>query len=256
VGLVLTPEDVDDPHLDPKPPLEVDWAARAEDCVFHMEAQSWPRTNVPARTVRYNLGLTVRYWPLPVHTIVLWHAVPPAPQRSKYFTHGDVRLRVHHIVLPWQDPDPLLAVPEIACFASGALAGKLGEQKLCDLVAAALARSPTEARKIVAAAFAWRAGRYEIMIKSMEKQRVPPPVMIEEFFLAGLEKGEAKGKAEGKAEGELHGKAAALLTLLEARGFSVDDALRSRIESCTDGAQLDRWIARAARAQTLADVLS
>ncbi|HEU4412802.1 MAG TPA: HEPN domain-containing protein [Polyangiaceae bacterium] len=65
----------------------------------------------------------------------------------------------------------------------------------------------------------------------------------------GLREGEARGRAEGlrqgEARGEAKGKAAALLTVLAARGLAVDDATRGRIEACADPARLDRWLARA-----------
>jgi hypothetical protein len=51
------------------------------------------------------------------------------------------------------------------------------------------------------------------------------------------------------------GRATALLTFLEARGIPVDDTLRGRILACFDYALLDTWIARAATAQTAADVV-
>jgi Putative restriction endonuclease len=42
------------------------------------------------------------------------------------------------------------------------------------------------------------------------------------------------------------GKAAALLVVLAARGLAVDEVTRGRIMGCKDGAQLDRWLAKAA----------
>jgi hypothetical protein len=38
----------------------------------------------------------------------------------------------------------------------------------------------------------------------------------------------------------------AVLTVLEARGFSVPEELRRRIAECTDPATLDHWLQRAA----------
>ncbi|HEU4412803.1 MAG TPA: Uma2 family endonuclease [Polyangiaceae bacterium] len=61
----------------------------------------------------------------------------------------------------------------------------------------------------------------------------------------GEARGEARGKEQGLREGEAKGKAAALLTVLAARGLAVDDATRGRIEACADAARLDRWLARA-----------
>ena len=59
---------------------------------------------------------------------------------------------------------------------------------------------------------------------------------------------ELRGKAEGKAE--------ALLVVLAARGFVVDAHTRATVLACTDAARLQRWIARAVTAASLAEVLS
>jgi acylphosphatase len=64
--------------------------------------------------------------------------------------------------------------------------------------------------------------------------------------------GEAQGEARGKAEGE----ARALLILLKARGISVSDADRAAIEACSDAAQLEQWIERAATAGSVREVLA
>ncbi|HEU4406845.1 MAG TPA: hypothetical protein VFS43_16375 [Polyangiaceae bacterium] len=76
---------------------------------------------------------------------------------------------------------------------------------------------------------------------------------------AGLREGKAEGLREGEAkglrEGEAKGKAAALLTVLSARGLEVDGATRARIEACADVAQLDRWLARALGAASAHEVV-
>jgi len=68
----------------------------------------------------------------------------------------------------------------------------------------------------------------------------------------------AASKAEGLLEGEIRGKIKAkldaLLVVLAARGIELS-AARERIVGERDPGQLDRWIARAATASTLADVL-
>ncbi|HEY3356065.1 MAG TPA: hypothetical protein VGQ83_22625, partial [Polyangia bacterium] len=61
--------------------------------------------------------------------------------------------------------------------------------------------------------------------------------------------------AEGKAEGQAEGKAQALLTILSARGLALAPAQRARILACRDLAQLDRWIARAVTAPSVAQAL-
>ena len=67
-----------------------------------------------------------------------------------------------------------------------------------------------------------------------------------------MQMGEAKGRVEGRVEGRRE----ALLTLLEARGLAVTPALRARVGACVDLARLERWIVRAATAQSAADALS
>lgn len=53
---------------------------------------------------------------------------------------------------------------------------------------------------------------------------------------------------EREEKGELDGRRAALRTLLAARGLTLDEAQRARVEACDDVATLDAWITRAATA--------
>ncbi|TDD82164.1 hypothetical protein E1293_17080 [Actinomadura darangshiensis] len=63
-----------------------------------------------------------------------------------------------------------------------------------------------------------------------------------EYETRGLAKGEARGLAKGEAE--------AVLKVLAARGFSVADDVRERVLACEDTDQLDRWLVRAATADS------
>jgi hypothetical protein len=76
-----------------------------------------------------------------------------------------------------------------------------------------------------------------------------------EGLAEGEAKGEAKGLAKGKAEGLAQGKQDALLTLLRARSLRPSREDVARIHACTDAAKLDRWIARAATAASVREVL-
>jgi hypothetical protein len=51
------------------------------------------------------------------------------------------------------------------------------------------------------------------------------------------------------------GEAQALLLVLDARGVDVPEEVRQRILRCTDLAVLDAWLARAANAKTVAEVI-
>jgi Uma2 family endonuclease len=56
----------------------------------------------------------------------------------------------------------------------------------------------------------------------------------------------AVGHKEGRDEGIVEGRAASVLAVLEARGFRVGKAMRQRVAACTDVAELDRLVRRAA----------
>jgi len=57
-------------------------------------------------------------------------------------------------------------------------------------------------------------------------------------------------------EGMIKGEARTLLKMLRLKGFEVSPELQSRVETCTDLAQLDLWIERILAAQSLADVFA
>jgi hypothetical protein len=65
-----------------------------------------------------------------------------------------------------------------------------------------------------------------------------------------------RGKAEGEAQGKAEEAARSVLLVLAARGFDVPDDTRDRITACTDLAQLETWLTRAATAQTLQDLFN
>lgn len=57
--------------------------------------------------------------------------------------------------------------------------------------------------------------------------------------------GKAEGKAEGKVEGVAEGEAKGVLRVLEVRGLTVSDDVRTRITTCTDLDRLGDWLDRA-----------
>jgi hypothetical protein len=66
----------------------------------------------------------------------------------------------------------------------------------------------------------------------------------------------AEGRAEGLAQGQARGESRAVLTVLDARGVPVPDDIREQIRACTDLAQLDIWLRRAATAATAEEVVN
>jgi hypothetical protein len=85
-------------------------------------------------------------------------------------------------------------------------------------------------------------------------REIDMPIQNYEWKSEFAKKYVGEGKAEGKAEGLAEGRTKSLLTVLEARGFAVDDALERRILAETDLDLLDGWIRRAAVAATLDEV--
>ena len=63
-----------------------------------------------------------------------------------------------------------------------------------------------------------------------------------------------KGKTEGKAEGKAEGLTKSLMTFLTARGFEVSEEVRNTIVSCRELDQLEKWIRRAATANSIDEV--
>lgn len=64
------------------------------------------------------------------------------------------------------------------------------------------------------------------------------------------------GRVEGEAEGEARGEARAVLAVLDARGIEVPEVTRQRIRECTDLAQLDDWVRRAATASSVDELFA
>jgi hypothetical protein len=64
----------------------------------------------------------------------------------------------------------------------------------------------------------------------------------------------SQGEAQGELIGKARGEARAVLAILEARGVEVPDDVRATITGCTDPAQLETWIRRAATADKIEDL--
>jgi hypothetical protein len=65
------------------------------------------------------------------------------------------------------------------------------------------------------------------------------------YFGQGREEGLAEGIEKGIEKGVALGEANALFTVLDARGIKVTKAVRQRVTSCADVAQLQQWLRRA-----------
>jgi hypothetical protein len=81
-------------------------------------------------------------------------------------------------------------------------------------------------------------------------------VFRDEFVDGLLDQGRAEGRAEGEARGRAEGEAAMLLRVLAARGFTVPDSIRQRVQACTDVARLEAWGDRAVTAGSLEEIFT
>jgi hypothetical protein len=79
---------------------------------------------------------------------------------------------------------------------------------------------------------------------------------LEKGMAKGVEQGVEQGLEQGPAKGILEGEARALLKLMLARGLRVTEAQRRQVMGCTDPAQLELWIERAATAGSVSAVLA
>lgn len=70
-----------------------------------------------------------------------------------------------------------------------------------------------------------------------------------------LAEGRSAGLAEGETNGETRGLAKALYTVLQGRGLEPSRAQQQRIGRCRSSKQLEKWLARALVAETVAEVL-
>jgi hypothetical protein len=91
---------------------------------------------------------------------------------------------------------------------------------------------------------------------AMNPDQIPEGPAMRLFRLAAFAEGKAEGKAEGEAEGEARGEAKAILTVLRSRDIAVDAASEARILGCHDLAELDRWLARAAKVARVEELFS
>jgi hypothetical protein len=249
---------LDDPQLDlPPHPRQADFAATVgDDELLHVEAQGYRDRDFLTRKFDYHVILALRHPTRVVRTCAIWLRPPRPDQRVGTIDRGSVTVRVETIVLREVPSALLLTAPETACFAVGADAGERDEDTLCDEVVRALGRPGAHPfERAMAAVAAGSTGRYPSLVRAMERADMEP-VIIEDLVDYGYDLGLAEGHAEGHAEGRLGEARAAVLTVLGARGFTVDDALAARVNACDDLTALEAWLRRAVVAPTVDDTFA
>lgn len=97
----------------------------------------------------------------------------------------------------------------------------------------------------------WRAGFYDAARRELEAMMIKGYEYQSDF----AKKYVAQGRAEGLTKGQAEATASAVLTVLQARGLAVSDAVRERILSQKDLERLERWLKKAVVAPSAAAVL-
>ncbi|WP_406252897.1 hypothetical protein OH786_21485 [Streptomyces atratus] len=65
-----------------------------------------------------------------------------------------------------------------------------------------------------------------------------------------------EGRAQGRAQGRTQGRAESLRLVLEARGITITDEIREKIDNCNDPQLLHVWLNRAATAASVEEVFA
>ncbi len=241
-GGEVTPESVDDPHLDPPPPTDADWVARVGGGdLVHVECQGYRETGFTERLSRYHLALLLRYPTRRVSSVALWVIRPPTDQREPEIEWRGVRVGVRHVVLADVPSARLLSDRRTVCFAAGADRGGWTDPELCLHVARGLKRASAGYREsVMAVALAATAGRYDAMVRAM-KETDFEPLFIEELVRFGEDR--------GRSEGEAH----TLLRQLRLKFGELPPTTETRVREASE-ADLHRWVERILTAESMDDV--
>jgi hypothetical protein len=277
-GARLQPHAVDDPRLDLPPPLGADLVARIDDDeLWHVEFQGYRDATFLERLLYYHLALAVRYRTRRVRTIAIWLIHPPSTQRRHSITVGDVTLRLTSLVLPEIPASKLLADPRTACFAAAGDPESHSIARLCDEVAAVLARRGASwAERHMAVVAAAAHGRYHAMVDAMERHEMEPVIVedlvrygedvgyergvregLERGVREGLERGVREGLERGVREGLERGVRVLrqnLNELLAARGLMTSAEEQAIIDAEREVTRLVGWLRCAATAATVAEL--
>ncbi len=72
----------------------------------------------------------------------------------------------------------------------------------------------------------------------------------------GRDEGRTEGRTEGRDKGRAEGRAESVLTVLRARGLSIDAERQERIRTCGDSELLDRWLQRAVTSPSIDEIFA
>jgi hypothetical protein len=225
-----------DSRLDiPDPSLEVDavFSDAASGVLWHLEGQGYHDPEFLERVLRYHLGLALRHWARQVRTIALWLRRPTPEERQEQLHHGDVSVRVTHLVLAEASARQLVADERTACFSPGGHDEGRGDALVCQQAVAVLQASGASLRRWQMAAVAARsqsAARYHAMVRAMQQAGVRA-VLIEDLIQIGQEEGFERGLEKGLERGLEKGQARTLTRQIERKlGRALGEGERQAVD--------------------------
>jgi hypothetical protein len=153
----------------------------------------------------------------------------------------------------------LLRRQRTACSAPGADAGRMSAAELCEQTVRAMGPKASYNQRHMAVIAAATRGRYEEMVKAMDRAQMEP-IVIEDLVRfgedRGMEKGIEKGLAQGLKKGRLAMAREALMAVLDARGLTLRPAQRRKVLAETSAERLRALLGRAANARTAAELFA
>jgi hypothetical protein len=254
---------------------------RRADCVFRARARDGPRAVVVEVQLRRDSRKT-QVWPYyaagerlrqrcPAAVAVLAPKPAVAAWAARPIATGQPGCDFKALVVDERgvprvtEPDP--ARPERVVMSAIVHGNEPGGERVVAAAAATLRRMVDEERRAEYYWILW-ACLGEAMRRRLEELMDIWAVLAKtptgrELIAKGKAIGEARGRRQGRAEGRaaglaaglLEGKTAALLAIFAARRLRLTAGQRARVLACDDRECLERWIAQAITAPTVAAAL-
>jgi hypothetical protein len=152
------------------------------------------------------------------------------------------------------------AHPELAVISALAHSRSVRDAGVVRAVLNGLAGAPLEGRRFAYYRDVIEQSLTAAVRKALEAEMPYPGYEPQSEFskgiYRGLEEGEKKGIATGEKRGQILALRRAVMSVLKARGISLPDAQKARIDSCEDEVLLNAWIERAAVVATTEELFS
>jgi hypothetical protein len=143
--------------------------------------------------------------------------------------------------------------PAAAIFSALVHAGSERDVELVEAMATACSTLPSERGKVFFDILQrWLSSAARVELEAMMLKHGPVSDWARQHLAEGLK----RGREEGREQGRIEAAQRALLAVIEGRGLALTQALRKQVRTCRDVAVLERWLKRAAVADTNAQIFA